>query len=146
MTPVAKTHWLGITGLVFGCLALLFAILPTWVLPIVIPPEPVDQVVVDTAQQIKARLLAKAAGVEYTAPERNTDWYAVLSATAITLGALAIVFAAISFVMREPWRYAGAAATLGVGAVLFQFSLMVAGMLVAVLLIAVVLNALGIGF
>ena len=144
MTTAPKTHWLGIIGTFFGCLAVLAAVLPTWVLPIVMPPEPVDKVVVDTAQKIKERVVAKAKGVEYKEAERKTDWYRVLSAAAVTLGALAIVLAAISFVAREPWRFAGAAATLGAGAILFQFSLLVAGALIAVLLIAVILNALGI--
>jgi hypothetical protein len=143
MTHVSKTHWFGILGTVFGCLALLFAVLPTWVLPLVMPPKPVERVVIDTAQKFKDHLVAQAKGIEYTEPERKTDWYALFSAAAIILGALAIVFAAISFVAREPWRYAGAGAALGVGAVLFQFSLMVAGALIAILLIAVVLHALG---
>ncbi len=131
-------------GTFFGCLAILAAVLPTWVLPIVMPPAPVDKVVVDTAQKIKVRVVAKAKGVEYKEAERKPDWYGVISAAAVTLGALAIVLAAISFVAREPWRFAGVAATLGAGAILFQFSLMVAGALIAILLIAALLNALGI--
>lgn len=144
MTTSPKTHWLGIVGTLFGCLAVLAAVLPLWVLPIVQPPDPADKVVVDTARKIKERIVAKARGVEYPEAERKTDWYRVLSAAAVTLGALAIVFAALSFVAREPWRFAGAAASLGAGAILFQFSLMVAAALIAVLLIAVILNALGI--
>jgi len=144
MTNAPKAHWLGMIGTFFGCLAILAAVLPTWVLPIVMPPAPVDKVVVDTAQKIKERVVAKAMGVEYKEADTKADWYGIFSAVAATLGALAIVLAGISFVAREPWRFAGVAATLGVGAILFQFSLMVAGALIAVLLIAVILNALGI--
>jgi hypothetical protein len=52
--------------------------------------------------------------------------------------------AAISFVMREPWRFAGAAATLGAGAIIFQFSLLVASAIVGLLFVMIVLNKLDI--
>ncbi len=146
MRHASKLHWFGVMGTFFGCLAVLAAVLPTWVLPIVMPPEPVDRVVVSTAQSIKERVIAKAQGVEYKEAERKTDWYGLFSAAAVTLGALALVFGAISFVAREPWRFAGAAAVLGVGAIVFQFSLMVAGALIAILLVAVILSAFGISF
>lgn len=146
MTTTQKTHWLGIIGTIFGCLAVVAAVLPTWVLPVIIPPEPVDKVVVDTAQKIKDRVVAKVKGVEYKEPERKLDWYQILAVAAVTLGVLALILAAISFVAHEPWRYAGAAATLGAGAIVFQFSLLVAGALLGVLLIFVILSALNISF
>lgn len=144
MTTTRKTHWLGIIGTIAGCLAVVAAVLPTWVLPVLIPPEPVDKIVVDTAQKIKDRVAAKIKGVEYKEPERKLDWYKVLAIAAVSLGVLALIFAAISFVTHEPWRYAGAAATLGAGAIVFQFSLLVAGVLIGILLLFVILSALNI--
>jgi hypothetical protein len=116
MTTTQKTHWLGIIGTIFGCLAIVAAVLPTWVLPAIIPPEPVDKVVVDTAENIKDRVAARALGVEYKEPERKLDWSQILAIAAVSLGVLSLVLAAISFVANEPWRYAGAAATLGADA------------------------------
>lgn len=137
MTTASKTHWFGAIGTLFGCLALLAAILPIWVLPMMVPPEPIDKTVVEAAQQIKDRVVATVRGVEYQEPARKTDWYRVFSVAAATLGALALVLAAISFVAREPWRFAAAAAALG--------GIALAAALVAIVLIAVVLGAFGAG-
>jgi len=144
MTTAQRKNWLGSIATFFGCLAVIAAVLPTWVLPLVAPPEPVDKVVVDTAQNIKDRLIAKAAGKEYKEPVRKTDWYQLLAVVAVTLGVGALVFSAISFVSHEPWRFAVAGAALGAGAILFQFSLMVAIALIGILFVAVILNALGV--
>jgi hypothetical protein len=132
MTATQNKHWLGIIGTIFGCLAIVAAVLPTWVLPVVLPPEPVDKVVVDTAQKIKDRVAARVKGVEFKEPERSLDWYKILAIAAVSLGVLALIFGAVSFVAHEPWRYAGAAATLGAGAIVFQFSLLVAGALLGI--------------
>lgn len=144
MHGATKKHWFGMMATLFGCLAMVVAIIPVWVLPLVLPPDPIDKVVVDTAHEIKNRVVAKAKGIEYREPKKKTDWYQALAATAVILGVAALVFGAISFVAREPWRFAAAAGALGAGAILFQFSLMVAGAVIAVLFMAVVLNALGI--
>lgn len=143
MSTAQRKHWLGIVGTLFGCLAVIAAVLPIWVLPLVVPPEPVDKVVVDTAQKIKDRVVAKAKGVEYKEPQHRADVYQILAAAAVTLGVVALILGAISFVSHEPWRFSAVASALGAGAILFQFSLMVAGAIVIVLLVAVVLNALG---
>lgn len=139
-----NNHWIGVAATAIGCLAVIAAVLPTWVLPLVVPPEPVDKVVVDTAQKIKDRVAARVKGLEYKEPARGMNWYQVCAAVAMSLGVLAVVLAAISFVMREPWRFAGAAATLGAGAIIFQFSLVVAGAIVGLLLVTIILNKLDI--
>jgi len=141
---IVKRHWFGIVGTALGCLAVIAAVIPTWVLPIFVPPPPVDRVVVETAQKIKDRVIARAKGVEYQEPKRTLDGYQILAAVAVTLGVLALVLAAVSFVVHEPWRYAGAAGTLGAVAIVFQFSLLVAGALLGILLVVVILNYLGI--
>lgn len=143
MTTSPKNPWLGIIATILGCLAVLAAVLPTWVLPLIQPPPPAGKVIVDTAQKVKDRVIAKAKGIEYKEPERKADWYRILAAAAMTLGAFAIVFAAISFVAHEPWRFAAAAATLGAGAVVFQFSLMVVFAIFGLVLIAIVCSAVG---
>lgn len=145
MSSATQRHWFGVLGTLFGCLAILVAVLPLWVLPLVQPPEPVDKVVVDVAQKIKDRVAAKLQKVEYKEPATRASLSQVLSVVAVSLGSLALVCAAVSFVAKEPRRFAAAAAALGVGAILFQFSLMIAGALIAILFVMVVLNALGIG-
>ena len=143
MTTTRRKNWLGIIATLLGCLGIIAAVLPTWVLPLVTPPQPIDEVVVNTAHQIKNRLVAKALGQEYKQPVRKTNWDKVLSVAAVTLGVGALVFSAVSFVSREPWRFTVAGATLGAGAILFQFSLMIAFALIGILFVAVILSALG---
>lgn len=137
-----RRHWLGIFATLLGCLGIIAAVLPTWVLPLVSPPPAIEDVVVDTAHNIKNRFVAKAMGEEYKEPIRKTDWYKVLSVAAVTLGIGALVFSAVSFVSREPWRFAVTGATVGASAILFQFSLMITFSLIGVLFVAVVLSAL----
>src|SRR5204863_247738 len=60
---------LGIIGSIVGVLALMAAVLPHWVVPIVFPPPPADKVIVDTGHRIKDRIVAKVKGVEYQAPK-----------------------------------------------------------------------------
>lgn len=143
MTASIRRPWLGLSATLLGCLAVLAAVLPLWVLPVLLPPEPLDKVIVSTAEKVKARIAAKARGVAYQEPARRTDWHGVLAAAAATFGALAIVLAAVSAVAREPWRFAAVAAALGVGALLFQLSVAVATALIVCLLILVILSALG---
>lgn len=143
MTASIRRPWFGLSATLLGCLAVLAAALPLWVLPVLLPPEPLDKVIVSTAEKVKARIAAKARGVAYQEPARRTDWYRVLAAAATTFGALAIVLAAVSAVAREPWRFAAVAAALGVGALLFQLSVAVATALIVCLLILVILSALG---
>ncbi len=144
MTASIRRPWFGLSATLLGCLAVLAAGLPLWVLPVLLPPEPLDKVIVSTAEKVKARIAAKARGVAYQEPARRTDWYGVLAAAAAKFGALAIVLAAVSAVAREPRRFAAVAAALGVGALLFQLSVAVATALIVCLLILVVLSALGI--
>ncbi len=144
MTASIRRPWFGLSATLFGCLAVLAAVLPLWVLPVLLPPEPLDKVIVSTAEKVKARIAAKAKGVAYQEPARRTDWFGVLAAAAATFGALAIVLAAVSAVAREPRRFAAVAAALGVGALLFQLSVAVATALIVCVLILAVLSALGI--
>jgi len=140
MTGAPRKHLFGMIATLFGCLAVVAALLPIWVLPLVAPPDPVDKVVVETAQKIKDRVMAKAKGIEYQEPAKRTNWYSVFSAAAVTLGVLALVLGTISFVAHEPWRYAAAAAALGAGSIVFQFSLLIAGAFIAIWLLAVIFS------
>lgn len=144
MTFIQGKNWFGTIATFLGCLAVIAAVLPTWVLPLVAPPEPVDKVVVDVAQNIKDRLVAKATGKAFKEPMHKADLYQIFAVVAVIMGVGALVFSAISFVRHEPWRFAVAGATLGAGSIVFQFSLLIAFALIGILFIAVILNFLGI--
>ena len=138
---------LGIIGSIVGVLALMAAVLPHWVVPIVFPPPPADQVIVDTGHRIKDRVIARVKGVEYQAPKVEKSaartWRETASVTAITLGLLAILLSVLSLIFREERLLAGVAATLGIGAIAVELSFVVIGALILIAILYVVGNIIG---
>ena len=138
---------LGIIGSIVGMLALMAAVLPHWVVPIVFPPPPADQVVVDTGQRIKDRVIARVKGMEYQAPKveksAGRSWSEASSVTAISLGLLAILLSVLALIFREERLLAAVAATLGTGAVAIEISFVVIGALILIAILYVVANIIG---
>jgi hypothetical protein len=138
---------LGIIGSIVGVLALMAAVLPHWVVPIVFPPPPADQVIVDTGHRIKDRVIARVKGTEYQAPKpeksAGRSWSEASSAAAISLGLLAILLAVLSLIFREEKLLAGVAATLGTGAIAVEISFFVIGVLILIAILYVVANIIG---
>lgn len=138
---------LGIIGSIVGVLALMAAVLPHWVMPIVFPPPPADKVIVDTGNRIKDRVIAHVKGVEYQSPKVEKSvartWRETASATAITLGLLAILLSVLSLIFREERLLAGVAATLGIGAIAVELSFVVIGALILIAILYVVGNIIG---
>ncbi|QOZ26919.1 hypothetical protein [Bradyrhizobium sp. CCBAU 51753] len=143
---IAHNRRLGIIGSIVGLLALMAAILPQWVIPMVAPPPPVDQVVVDTGSRVKDRLIARLKGVEYQAPHREPSLGSRLhgnfSLAAITLGLLAIALAVFSVIFREEKLLAGVSATLGVCAIAVEVSMFLIGVLFVLAILYIVSNML----
>lgn len=143
---IAQNRRLGIIGSIVGLLALMAAILPQWVLPVIAPPPPVDQVVVDTGSRVKDRIVARLKGVEYQAPKRERSLgdqlHGNLSIAAIALGLLAISLAVFSVIFREEKLLAGISAALGVSAIAFELSMLLLGLLFVIAILYVVSNIL----
>jgi hypothetical protein len=145
MTSIATASpRLGMIGSIVGLLALIAAVLPLWVVPIMFPPEPINQVIVDIGHSVKERLVARAKGVEYQAPRREKSTADRLSqgfsTAAVALGLLAIVFAVFSQIFREEKLLAGISATLGVFAIAVEISFIVIGALVLIAIVHAVTN------
>ena len=136
----------GTIGSIVGLLALVAAVLPHWVIPMVFPPPPIDQVIVDTGHRLKDRLIARAKGIEYHAPKRErTDagrWNDGLAIGAVSLGLLAIVFAVCSLIFREERLLAGVSTALGVGAIAFELAIVAMGVLLLIVILYVVMDHL----
>jgi hypothetical protein len=135
---------LGIIGSIVGLVALMAAVLPHWVLPMMFPPQPVDQVIVDVGHRLKDRLIARAKSVEYQAPARErslgdrlSDGFSI---AATSLGVLAIILAVFSLFFREEKLLAGVSATLGVFAIAVEISFVVIGVLIVIATIYVVMD------
>ncbi|MCK1279653.1 hypothetical protein IVB46_30980 [Bradyrhizobium sp. 61] len=138
---------LGIIGSIVGVLALMAAVLPHWVVPMVFPPPPADQVIVDTGHRIKDRVIARVKGVEYQAPKveksAGRSWSETASATAISLGLLAILLSVLALIFREERLLAAVAAILGTGAIAIEISFVMIGALILIAILYVVANIIG---
>ena len=137
---------LGIIGSIVGMLALM-AVLPHWIVPIVFPPAPTDQVIVDTGHRIRDRVIARVKGMEYQAPKveksAGRSWSEASSVTAISLGLLAILLSVLALIFREERLLAAVAAALGTGAVAIEISFVVIGALILIAILYVVANIIG---
>ena len=147
LNPTLPSRRLGIIGSIAGVLALMAAVLPHWVVPMVFPPPPADQVIVDTGHRIKDRVMARVKGVEYQAPKveksAGRSWSEAASATAISLGLLAILLSVLSLIFREERLLAGVAALLGTGAIAIEISFVMIGALILIAILYVVGNIIG---
>jgi hypothetical protein len=119
--PTLPSRRLGMIGCIVGLLAFAAAVLPHWVLPVLYPPPPADQVIVDIGHSLKQRLVARAKGVEYQAPKQEKSTGSLLSVdfstAAVSLGLLAILMAVLAIFFREEMLLAGVSAALGVAAI-----------------------------
>src|SRR5262249_5273333 len=124
-----QSRRLGIIGSLVGLLALIAAVLPHWVVPLVYPPPPADKVIVDTGHRIKERLIARAKRIEYHEPRQDESsghrLRLAFSARAVSFGLLAIVMAVLALVFREEKLLAGVSAALGVSAIAIEISFFV---------------------
>jgi hypothetical protein len=144
MNTVAPPRRLGVIGCLVGLVAFIAAVLPHWVVPMIYPPPPADQVIVDTGHRIKDRLIARAKGVEYQAPKPEKSAGSNLSemsaAAAVSLGLLAILFAVLSLIFREEKLFAAVAGVLGAGAIAVEISFFIIYGLIAIAILYVVAN------
>ncbi|MGJ4953734.1 hypothetical protein [Bradyrhizobium sp. HKCCYLS20291] len=139
---VTRSRRLGAIGCVVGLLALVAAVLPHWVLPVIDPPPPIDKVIVDVGHRVKERLVAHLKGVDYQAPTRETSWtdrlHQQLPVAAVSLGLLAIILGVVAQLYREERHVAAMATTLGGCAIAVQLSFVLMGVLIVVAIIYVV--------
>ena len=146
-SPALPSRRLGVIGSIVGVLALIAAVLPYWVVPVLYPPPPADKVIVDTGHRIKDRVIAKVKGVEYQAPKVEKSagraWSETASVTAISLGLLAILFSVLSLIFREERLLAAVAAALGTGAIAIEISFVMIGALILIAILYVVGNIIG---
>jgi len=122
----AQSRRLGLIGCIVGLFALIAAILPHWVVPAIFPQPPFEEVMVDTGQKLKDRLIGHKQGVEQRMRvraegigDRLSDAF---STAAVSLALLAIVLAVLSLIFREEKLFAGVSAVLGIVALAIEVS------------------------
>lgn len=149
MTTGSRRPWFGIVGIVCGCLALAAAVLPIFVVLMARPEpsKPRDTVVIERVQGIKDRILAIRKSIQRAEPERSTPsrniaWLELLLVAGITLGVLAIIFSAMSWLAREPWRLGVTAGALGAGAILIESYLVLAAISLVIAVLTIMFGGL----
>ncbi len=135
----------GGVGLIVALFAFAAAVLSPWIVEAVEPAKPIDEVAVDIAVRIKDRLVAKAKGKEFVPPPAETRTFAVwYPAGTISLGVFAMCCGVIGFVRHEDLRINGSAVSIGIAAIVFQYFLILASVVILLLLVGLILSALGI--
>ena len=133
-----------IIGSIIGFLALIFAFLSPWIAEAIDPPpKPVEESVVDFATKLKDAAVAKMKGEEYKGEVTEKVPSNYLPPAVIAFGMIGAGFGVGSIFAGEKKSFSGCAITLGVSAVVVQWSIMIVAALIFVLLVMVVLGVLG---
>ena len=139
-----RRGWLSWPGLAAALLALAVAAGGPWLSELLEPPKPpIDEVAANLAGRIKDRIAAKLRGRTYEAPPPKAlfRWSRWLPGLAVGLGVLGCGLGVVGFIRREDVRLSGSAVALGIGAVVFQYALLLAGAILFLLLIALIASA-----
>lgn len=123
-----------------GVVALLFAILPALVLPMIYPAPPIEERAAEAVVNIKDRVVAKLKKQEYQSPVKPQNekdrWYEVFRWAAAVFGSLAILLGTVGIVRKEPVRICISAIGLGTAAIVMEYVLGVAALIFAIALFA----------
>lgn len=146
-TPRTSSIW-SIIGLSLAFVALVAAVMSPWIMEALAPPrKPVDEVVADVAGRLKDRMIAKVKGQEFVPPPVEepafdiSKWY---PPGTIGIGAIAMCLGVVGFTRHESLRISSSAVMVGLAAILFQYFLLLAAVLIFLLLVMLALSALGI--
>ena len=142
-----KKKTLGAVGCIIGFIALVAAFLSPHIAEAIDPPQkPIEESFADFAVKLKDATVAKMKGKEYepeVEPEERLP-SATLIPAIITLGMVGTGFGVGGLLREERTAISSAAITLGITAAVVQWSLLIAGAIIACLLLAVVCGMLGI--
>ena len=136
----------GFSGIAFGGIALMLALVHFWAGPF--SPQPtLEETVAETALSIRDAALAGLRGEEIETVRRQTelDIDQVINIAIPVLGGLAMILAVVGYALRESGRIAIGAVFLGSAAIAFQFLAMALGVLIIAILVAAVISQLGFG-
>lgn len=141
--PALRPHVWGYLALASGALALGVAMLHIFGGPFA-PTPSAAQTVGEIAGEIRASALRALRGeAAPPAAPRGWDVDRVLLVAAPMLGVVALVAAAISALVKDPWRLALSGAALGATAIVFQFVWWIAMLVLGVCLLIVILQNIG---
>ena len=135
----------GIIGILVGFAAFSAVILHFYLGPLE-PPPALEEVVAETAVNIRDAAIAKIKGEAYEPPpgpaSRTKDEWLKIGIAAASLAA--VLLAVIGIIRKESLRVAGSAAALGILDITFQVAITLFAVLLFCVLVAAVLASLGI--
>lgn len=140
-----KITRVGILGLALGLVSLAAAALTPWIIDLLEPEEPPsDEVVVDIAIRLKERMTAKLKGEEFVPapPSEGSNLVKAYSGGVVVGGLIAIGIGVAGLVLQHDRRLNTAAIAVGGSAIVFQYVLLLAAVIIAVLLIGLIVSAL----
>jgi hypothetical protein len=147
VNPVpAKRTPLGFAGLIAAMVALTAAALSPWAMAALDPPrKSVDEVALDVAGRIKDRIAARAKGQPYVAPAEpaRSSRASRYMAAVIGAGALAVCVGVFGLACGHDTRLNASTVAVGASAIVFQYALVFAALLLFILLVGLVLAAMG---
>jgi hypothetical protein len=135
----------GWPGLIAALVGITLAACGPWLAEILDPPPPpIEEQAAEVASRIKDRVIAKlrsqkiAPAAPKTEPFRWSRW---LPGIAIACGVIGLTLGVLGLVRREDARLVSSAIAIGAGAVVFQWAIIIAGMLLFFLVLGLVLSA-----
>jgi hypothetical protein len=131
---------------VVALVALAAAAMGPWVVDALEPErKPVDEVAADVVGRVKDRLAARAKGREYVAPAepKRVNWAWWYNGGVVAAGVLAVGIGVVGLVLRHDGRLNSATVAVGASAVVFQYAIVIAAVLLLLLLVGLVFAAFG---
>ena len=145
-TKSPKKRRIGLIGIAVGFLALASAFLSPWIQEAIDPPpKPIEEIAVGFAGRLAAAAKAKIKGEDYvpiTLEEPKPSRFLV--PTVIGFGMLAAGLGIVSLLKSEPRGLGAGAIALGISAVVAQWGILIAGVIIFLLIVFRVLDFLGI--
>ena len=135
-----RSPW-GLAGVILACIALAAAFLSPWIAKAVDPSPPLEEVVADKAVKIRDAVKAKLAGKEYVA-ERRVRASEVLPPIIIAVGLAGAGLGLVSLFKRETRLFSTSAMTIGVSAVVVQWMILVAAVIIGLLVVYIIFSFL----
>jgi hypothetical protein len=141
-----KKGKIALIGIVVGFLALASAFLSPWIQEAIDPPpKPIEETAVSFAGRLAAAAKAKIKGEEYvpiTVEEPKPSRFLV--PTVIGFGMLSVGLGIVSLLKSESRGLGAGAIALGISAVVAQWGILLASVIVFILIVFLVLHFLGI--
>lgn len=139
-----KSVHYGKLGVISGFMALGIALFHFWLGPFSHASMTLEEIAVEKAAEIKKSFSVAMEGESRAAKKANPDLNIdkLVKVTGIALAFLSLVLAAVSFLLKEDYRYSVISATLGSVTLAFHFILVAISIGILLVLIAIIISNL----